>query len=71
MIRVVDIVTHEIRYIRPGTAPFWSPDGRLLGSITPAHRVEIGPPVRGNSKLLGPRGVVMADWQARSNNRDS
>ena len=38
MIRVIDVVSGAITEVRPGAAPFWSPDGRLLGSVSPRGR---------------------------------
>jgi hypothetical protein len=64
-IRTIDVTTGEIRDVRAGRAPFWSPDGLRLGSISAGHRVEIGPPAPGHTKLHGPRGAATADWQPR------
>jgi hypothetical protein len=71
MIRTIDVATGEMRDVRPGWSPFWSPDGRRLGSISPAHRIEIGPASPGNTNLLGPSGAVAADWQARRGRESS
>jgi len=65
MVRVLDLTSGAIQDVRPGSSPFWSPDGRLLGSISAGGRVEIGPPVAGAVATLPWAGVIAADWQAR------
>jgi hypothetical protein len=64
-IQIVEVATGFAHDVRPGTAPFWSPDGRLLGSISPENAIEIGPPEPGAVQTLPLRGVQSADWQAR------
>ena len=66
MIRVIDVASGVVRDVRPGTAPFWSPDGRALGSVSPQQAIEIGPPVTGAVRTLPLRGVMHADWQPRA-----
>jgi hypothetical protein len=65
MVRVLHLASGVIRDVRPGTAPFWSPDGLLLGSVSPGRRAEIGPPIPGPVTTLPLHGVIAADWQAR------
>jgi hypothetical protein len=65
VIRVVDVVTGTVQDVRPGTSPFWSPDGHLLGSLSPGHRIQIGPPAPGPVATLAIRRVRAADWQPR------
>ena len=65
MVRVLDLASGVVRDVRPGSAPFWSPDGRLLGSVSPGQRIEIGPPAPGPARTLPLHGVIAADWQAR------
>jgi hypothetical protein len=65
MIRVADVATGAVQEVRAGTSPFWSPDGRLLGSLSVDRRIQIGPPAPGMITTLPLRAVRSADWQPR------
>jgi Tol biopolymer transport system component len=65
VVRVFDLASGVSRDVRPGHAPFWSPDGRLLGSISTGRQIEIGPAAPGPVTTLSFRDVVAADWQSR------
>jgi hypothetical protein len=65
VVRVVDVATGAISDVRSGSAPFWSPDGRLLGSIAGDGRIQIGAPSPGRVTTLPLGDVTAADWQSR------
>ncbi|WP_028066434.1 WD40 repeat domain-containing protein [Solirubrobacter soli] len=65
MVRVIDVASGAVQDVRQGSAPFWSPDGRLLGSVSADGRIEIGPPTGGAVTTLPLRNVISADWQPR------
>jgi Tol biopolymer transport system component len=72
-LQVVDSQGGAPRVVRPGTAPFWSPDGKQLGSLLPASgslKMQLLGPMSlqiGNADGTALRtvrqNVAFADWQ--------
>ena len=67
MIHVIDVGSGAITDVRPGTAPFWSPDGNRarLGLAAGPDRTRAAGAV-GRCWTLPLRNVVAADWQPLS-----